>query len=94
MRNTYLSNYYFKTKQRRGSKKAIVALSRKILVIIYHLLKNKDVYNEEKFELSKQKQESLRLKRITNEAKKMGYLLMPADVLHEYDISSFCSAVQ
>ena len=46
------------------------------MVIIYHLLKNKDVYNEEKFELSKQKQNELRLKRISLEAKKLGYCMI------------------
>jgi len=79
MHNTYLSNYYYKIKQRSGSKKAIVALARKLLVIIYHLLKNKDVYNEEKFELTRQKQESLRLKRISSEAKKLGFCLVSLD---------------
>jgi len=39
MRNTYLSNWYWKVKQRRGGKKAVVALARKLLVIIYNLLK-------------------------------------------------------
>jgi hypothetical protein len=77
MRNTYLSNFYWKTKQRRGAKKAVVALARKILVIVYHLLKNGDVYDENKFELTKQKQELLRVKRISMEARKLGYCLMP-----------------
>ena len=46
------------------------------MVIIYHLLKNKDVYNEEKFEISKQKQDELRLKRISLEAKRLGYCVV------------------
>ena len=71
-----MSKYYWKLKQRRGSKKAIIALARKILTIVYHLLKNSDVYNEEKFELAKQKQESFRISRITAEAKKLGFDLV------------------
>jgi hypothetical protein len=47
MRDSYLSKFYWKIKQRRGAKKAIVALARKILVIIYNLLKHGDVYNED-----------------------------------------------
>jgi len=76
MKNTHLSKFYYKVKHRRGGKRAIIALSRKIMVIIYHLLKNKDVYNEEKFEISKQKQDELRLKRISLEAKRLGYCVV------------------
>jgi len=79
VRETHLSKSYHKIKQRRGAKKAIIALSRKILVIIYHLLKNKDVYNEQKFDLIKQKQETLRMKRISSEARKLGYCLVPLE---------------
>ena len=34
-RNTYLSAWYWRIKQKKGAKKAIVALARKLLVIIY-----------------------------------------------------------
>ena len=73
-----MSKFYWKTKQRRGAKKAVVALARKMLVIVYHLLKNCDVYSETKFEAAKQKQESLRLHRISVEAKKLGFELVLA----------------
>ena len=79
MRNTYLAKFYWKTKQKRGAKKALVALARKLLVIVYNIIKNKDVFNEEKFELIKQKQESLRLKRVVSEAKKLGFCLTPIE---------------
>jgi hypothetical protein len=79
VRDSYLSKFYWKIKQRRGAKKAVVALARKILVIVYNLLKNSDVYNEEKFEAVKQKQESMRLHRIAAEAKKLGFDLVPAE---------------
>jgi len=77
MRETGLSKFYWKTKQRRGAKKAIIALSRKMLVIIYHILKNGDTYKEENFELTRQKQELLRIKRLNSEAKKLGFTLTP-----------------
>ena len=64
-------------KQKRGAKKAIIALARKILVIVYHLLKNRDVYDESKFEAAKQKQESSRLKKIKSDARKLGFDLVP-----------------
>lgn len=77
VRDSYLSKFYWKLKQRRGIKKAIIALVRKILVIIYNLLKNQDVYNEAKFEAIKQKQDSIRFKRISADAKKFGFILIP-----------------
>ena len=77
MRDTYLSRFYWKIKQRRGAKKAVIALARKILMIIYYLLKNSDVYNEEKFEAAKQKQETLRVKKLSADAKKLGFKIVP-----------------
>ena len=76
VRDSYLSKFYWKVKQRRGAKKAVVALARKILVIVYNLLKNCDVYNEQKFEAVKQKQEHMRFHRLAAEAKKLGFSLV------------------
>jgi transposase len=45
-KNTYLGAYYQRLKKRMGSKKAIVALAHRILVIIYHLLKEQQTYRE------------------------------------------------
>ena len=45
-KNTYLGAYYQRLKKRMGSKKAIVALAHRILVIIYHLLKEQQSYRE------------------------------------------------
>ena len=72
MRNSYLSKFYWKIKQRRGAKKAIIALARKILVIIYNLLKNNTFYDEEAFANAKLKQDSARIKKLIYEAKKLG----------------------
>ena len=52
-----------------------------MLVIVYHLLKTKDIYNEGKFEVSRQKQEELRVKRISLEARKLGYCLVTLDAV-------------
>jgi transposase len=45
-KSTYLGAYYQRLKKRMGSKKAIVALAHRILVIIYHLLKEDQPYRE------------------------------------------------
>jgi len=52
-----------------------------MLVIIYNLLKNCDVYNEAKFEIAKQKQESMRLHKLAAEAKKLGFSLVQYDLI-------------
>lgn len=62
VRSSYMSSWYWKVKQRRGAKKALVALARKLLVIIYNLLKNDANYDETFFEIAKQKQENFGLK--------------------------------
>lgn len=72
MRNTYLSQWYWKIKQRRGGKRAIVALARKLLVIIYNMLKNNTDYDENCFELAEAKQEKYKIKKIMAEARKLG----------------------
>ena len=77
VRDSYLSKFYWKIKQRRGAKKAVIALARKILVIIYNLIKNRDVYDEDKFESTKRKQESARLRKMSADAKKLGFELVP-----------------
>jgi hypothetical protein len=84
MRSSYLSSWFWKVKQRRGAKKAIIALSRKILVIIYNMLKFGTEYNEEKFEIIRQKQSERHKNRIILEAKKLGLVI----VQPEPDISA------
>jgi len=45
-RNTELSTKFWKIASRRGKKKACIAIARKILIISYHMLKNKQAYIE------------------------------------------------
>jgi transposase len=45
-KNSYLEAYYQRLKKRMGSKKAIVSLAHRILIIIYHLLKEQQSYRE------------------------------------------------
>lgn len=78
MRSCYLSSCYWKIKQRRGAKKAIIALARKILVIIYNMLKTGSEYDESIFETVKTKQSERHKKRIIAEAKKLGLQIVEA----------------
>lgn len=45
-KNTYLSSMYHRIAARRGANRAAVAVAHRILTIVYHLLKNKQDYNE------------------------------------------------
>ena len=44
--NTYLKDKYHRLAGRRGKKRAVVAIGHKILVIAYHILKDKVGYKE------------------------------------------------
>ena len=56
-RKTCLSAWYWRLKQKKGAKKAIIALARKLLVIIYTMLKQESSFNESCFEQRRKKQE-------------------------------------
>ena len=45
-KNTYLRDKYHRLAGRRGKKKAVVAIGHKILVMAYHILKDKVGYKE------------------------------------------------
>jgi transposase len=45
-KNTYLSAQYHRLASRRGKKKAIVALEHSILIMAYHIIKDKEPYHD------------------------------------------------
>lgn len=45
-RNSYLRDKYHRLKARRGGKRAIVAIAHKILVAVYHMLRDASTYQE------------------------------------------------
>ncbi len=69
----YLSSWYWRLKQRTDSKRAIVALARKLLVIIYAMLKSNQPFSEEKFLQRKNASEQRRVNRMLNELTRLGY---------------------
>ena len=77
MRRTYLSQWYWKIRQRRGTKKAIVALGRKILTIIYAILKSGQEYDEGHFEEIREYYKSMRLERMASELTQAGFSVVP-----------------
>jgi len=77
-RNTYLSSWYWRMKQRLGAKKAIIALARKLLVIVYTLLKGRSSYNELCFEQRRAAVERKRVGHMIRELVNLGYGIVPA----------------
>lgn len=72
-RNTYLSAWYWRIKQKKGAKKAIVALARKLLVIIYTMLKQGTLFDESCFEVRRKTCEQKQISRYIRELEKHGY---------------------
>lgn len=72
-RKTYLANWYWGVKQRKGAKRATIALARKLLVLIYTMLRTGIPYNEDCFEKRRKHCERKRASRMINELEKLGY---------------------
>jgi transposase len=72
-RKLYLSSWYWRLKQHTDAKRAIVALARKLLVIIYTMLKTEQLYNEQKFLERKKASEQRKVKRMVYELSQLGY---------------------
>ena len=72
-RKYYLSGWYWRLKQRIGAKRAIVALARKLLVIIYTMLKSNQPFDEQKFLERKVVVEEKRVDRMIAELTRRGY---------------------
>ena len=78
-RTLYLSGWYWRVKQRKGAKRATIALARKLLALIYTMLKTGTPYNEECFEIRRKQSERKRAGRMVNELQKLGYFVVAPD---------------
>lgn len=76
-KKNYLREWFFRLSRRRGMKKAVIALGRKMLVIIYNMLTTGECYDEKHFGEAQVKYDDIRKKRLIAEAKKLGLELMP-----------------
>jgi len=71
-RDSYLSKWYWKLKQRKGAKKAIIALGRKLLIMIYAMLKKGALYDKGCFEQRRKQLENKRVSRMVSELSRLG----------------------
>ncbi len=77
IRKLYLSGWYWRIKQRKGAKRATVALARKLLSIIYTMFKTSQPFDEDCFEQRRKQCEQKRALRMINELKKLGFRVEP-----------------
>lgn len=76
-KNSYFGHKYLRIKKRRGHKKAIIAISRMMLVSIYHMILTGETFNPSDYESFKNpkpvKQKQLTVEKATEFLKNLGY---------------------
>jgi hypothetical protein len=72
-KNTYLGGLYRRLAGRLGRKKAAIAVARRILVIIYHMLKRNEDYKELGLAYFDEHERELAEKRLVRRLESMGY---------------------
>jgi transposase len=70
---TYLGRTFRRLEVRLGGKKAAVAVAHKILVIVYHLLSEGTVYDEERYDRLQPRQEAQQRQRAIKMLERLGY---------------------
>ena len=70
-KDCYLKRKYAGLVTRRGKKKALIAVGHKIIVAVYHIIKNKEVYQEPVLHDNSRKQKK-QIKYHLNKLKEMG----------------------
>jgi hypothetical protein len=73
-----LGHLYRRLSYQKGSKKAIKAIARKIAVVFYTMLKNKQEYEKSKLQTDTEKQTQIKIARLRKEAAKYGLILQNA----------------
>jgi len=72
-KNTYLSAQYHRIASRRGRKKAIVAVAHSILIIAYHLIMDKQTYQDLGGNYFDRRNSEATAKRLVQRLEKLGY---------------------
>src|SRR4029453_5233049 len=70
---TYLGRSFRRLEGRLGGKKAALAVAHKILVIVYHLLHEGTLYEEERYDHLQPRQEEQQRKRAVKALERLGY---------------------
>ena len=77
-KNFFLRDWFYRLRSRRGTKKALIAVARKLLSIVWNILVTREIYEETRYEETKKNQEERRKQKLKAEAAKLGFKLIPA----------------
>ena len=77
-KNFFLRDWFYRLRARRGAKKALIAVARKLLAMVWYILTTGENYEETRYEQIKKNQEDRRKQRLKTEAAKLGFKLVPA----------------
>jgi len=72
-KNTYLNSQYHRIAARRGKNRAVVAVGHSILVICYHMIKNRTQYNELGADFFQKRSEDAIVKQNVKRLESLGY---------------------
>jgi transposase len=73
VKNTYLNAQFHRLAGRRGKKKAIIAIAHSILIIAYHMIKNKEPYRELGSDFFDKRNVQATTKRMVRRLETLGY---------------------
>lgn len=76
-KDSYFKDKYYRLKARRGAKKAIVAIAHRILLGIYHVIKDGVEFRDLGEDYLTQKNKSLKLFHLQKQAQSLGFNLVP-----------------
>lgn len=76
-KKSYFKDKYYRLKARRGAKKAIVAIAHRILLGIYHVIKNGAEFRDLGEDYLAQRNKSQKISHLRKQAKSLGYNLVP-----------------
>jgi transposase len=78
-KGTYLKDKYFKLKSRRGAKRAAIAIGHKILISVYHILKEKIGYKELGIDYLDKRNKTKTLRYFMKKIENLGYDVLLAE---------------
>jgi transposase len=73
MKNTYLNAQFRRLASRRGKKRAIMAVAHSILVIVYHMIQNKEPYRELGSDYFDKRNVKVTTRRMVRRLEQLGY---------------------
>jgi transposase len=76
-KGSYFKDKYYRLKARRGAKKAIVAIAHRILLGIYHVIKDGVEFRDLGEDYLTQRNKSLKLFQLQKQAQSLGFTLVP-----------------